>query len=105
MLDAIEKNRSVKRKQIAEMARECGLGTLYDRFYPLQSMPSHGHSIGLSGGRGGDEGLFAMMASVRAYLKAIQFIVVNYITRRQATTLEELDGFINVGLIPPTDCI
>jgi hypothetical protein len=103
MLDAIAKDKIGPRKQIAQMARECGLGKFYERFYPLQSMPSHGHSIGLLRGRGGDRGLYAMMAGVRTYLKAIHFTVVKRVRQGQATTLEEIEGVLKVGLVSPTD--
>ncbi len=66
-------------------------------------MPSHGHSIGLSGGRGGDKALYAMIAAVRACLKAIHFIVIKHIRQGQATTIHELDEFLKVGLVPSSD--
>jgi hypothetical protein len=103
MREAIEKRNIGRRRQIAELARECGLGHFYDRFYPMQSMPSHGHSMGLSGGRGEQEGLYAMMVAVRAHLKAIHFIVAKQIRQKQPTTIAELDGFLMVGLVRPAD--
>lgn len=87
MLEAVEQNKRGQRKEIAEMAQECGYGKFYERFYPFQSKPSHGHSIELSGGRRDDKGLYAIMVGVRANLKAIQFTVVKRITQGQATTL------------------
>jgi hypothetical protein len=99
LLEEIQKDKKRPRKQVAEMARECGLDNVYKIFYPLQSMPSHGHSLGLAGG-GADKGLYAMMAAVRSNLKAIHFIAAKRINQGEATTLVELDRFLKVGLIP-----
>ena len=104
LLEAIEKKKPGPRKQIAEMARECGLGRLYERFYGIESMPAHGHNIGLTGNDADNKAIFATMSASKAHLKAIHFTAAKWIRRDgEATTLAELDAILKTGLVPPPE--
>lgn len=87
-----------KSRKIVDLAKEAGVGNLYDVLYRFQSMSTHGHEIGK-----GDnvEALVIMdLQAIGALSMAIGHVGLRWLIHRQRTDNETLRKLLGLGQRP-----
>lgn len=84
-------------KKFSEIAEEAGLKKLYDVFYSILSMFSHGNATELLE-TVPTTLINAQIEALRVSLKAIEKIIVNYIREQRNTPLAEIGAILNISL-------
>ncbi len=87
-------------KQLATMADEAGLRSVYDQLYGMLSMQAHGSAVKMIAKTQmeGNRPVYEYMSLVRGCVKCVHLIAVNRIRGKKQTPKSELESILGVKL-------
>ncbi len=87
-----------KYPRVDEMARESGLGRLYNMTYGFLSMFAHGGGPLIVAEAERDELLMTHLPAAMSFLRAMHLVVVNHIKNGRPTDIAELEAVLKIRL-------